>query len=123
MKRLVFLLLFLPTVIFAQDKKTTLPAEEFKSKLNDKSVVLIDVRTTAEYKEGHIDRAVNKNVNDADFENYCTKLDKEKTYFVYCMAGKRSHNAAEAMRKQGLTVFELKDGLNAWNEAKLPVVK
>jgi rhodanese-related sulfurtransferase len=76
-----------------------------------------------EFKEGHINKAVNKNVFDKDFDTYCTKLDKGKTYFVYCLAGKRSHNAAEAMRKKGLTVFELQGGIESWNEAKLPLIK
>ncbi len=123
MKRIVFLLLILPALVIAQDKKQVLPAQEFKNKLIDKNAVLVDVRTPEEFKQGHLDKAVNKNVNDADFDAYCTKLDKGKTYFVYCLAGKRSHNAAETMRKKGLTVFELKDGINGWSEAKLPVVK
>lgn len=122
MKRLLFLLLIVPVLAIAQDKQV-LPAQEFKTKLSDKNAVLVDVRTPEEFKQGHLDKAVNKNVNDADFEGYCTKLDKGKTYFVYCLAGKRSHTAAEKMRKNGLTVFELKDGINGWNEAKLPVVK
>lgn len=85
--------------------------------------MLIDVRSMEEFKEGHINKAVNKNVFDKDFDTYCTKLDKGKTYFVYCLAGKRSHNAAEAMRKKGLTVFELQGGIESWNEAKLPLIK
>jgi rhodanese-related sulfurtransferase len=122
MKIIGFILLITPVMLMAQQKQV-LPANEFKSKLSAKSAVLIDVRTTDEFKEGHLDKALNKNVNDQDFETYCTKLDKGKTYFVYCLAGKRSHKAAETMRKKGLTVFELEDGIEGWNAAKLPVVK
>jgi len=111
-----------PTLMFAQQKQILSP-KEFKSKVSDKSAVVLDVRTTEEFKEGHLNNAVNKNVHDKDFESYCTKLDKGKTYFVYCLAGKRSHNAAETMRKKGLTVYELDGGIENWNEAKLPVVK
>jgi rhodanese-related sulfurtransferase len=104
-------------------QKQILPAKEFRSKLSENSIVVLDVRTTDEFKEGHLDKAVNKNLHDKDFEAYCTKLDKGKTYMVYCLAGKRSHTAAELMRKKGLTVFELEGGIESWNEAKQPVVK
>ncbi len=123
MKRLLVLLLVLPALAFAQDKKQVLPAAEFKTKVASPNTVLIDVRTPDEFKQGHLDKAVNKNVNDNDFDAYCAKLDKGKSYLVYCLAGKRSHTAAEAMRKKGLTVFELQDGINGWKEARLPVVK
>lgn len=122
MKTLMLILVVAPSLLLAQQKQV-LPAKEFKTKLSEKSAVLLDVRTTDEFKEGHLDKALNKNVNDQDFEAYCTKLDKGKTYFVYCLAGKRSHKAAETMRKKGLTVFELENGIEGWNEAKLPVVK
>jgi rhodanese-related sulfurtransferase len=114
--------MLMPAMLLAQQKQI-LPAKEFKSKLSDKSAVVLDVRTTDEFKEGHLDKAVNKNVHDKDFDTYCTTLDRDKIYFVYCLAGKRSHTAAESMRKKGLTVFELQGGIESWNEAKLPVVK
>src|SRR5437879_11894914 len=106
MKTVIIILMLAPTMLFAQQKQV-LSAQEFKTKLSEKSAALIDVRTTNEFNEGHINKAVNKNVFDKDFDTYCTKLDKGKTYFVYGMAGKRSHTAAETMRKKELTVFEL----------------
>ncbi len=122
MKRLILVLLMAPFMVLAQQKQV-IPAKEFQTKMAEKNAVLLDVRTTDEFKQGHLNKAVNKNVNDKDFEGYCTKLDKGKTYFVYCLAGKRSHTAAETMRKKGLTVYELDGGINSWNNAKLPVVK
>lgn len=124
MKRFsILLLLLLPAMIFAQEKKEILTPQEFKSKTSDKSAIVLDVRTPDEFSQGHLAKAINKNVNDKDFDGYCATLDKGKTYLVYCLGGKRSHTAAEAMRKKGLTVFELEGGINNWNDAKLPVVK
>src|SRR6266481_3177396 len=116
MRVMVFILMVAPAMLFAQQKQT-LFAQEFKTKLSDKSAVLIDVRSPEEFNEGHLDKAANKNVFDKDFDTYCSKLDKGKTYFVYCLAGKRSHTAAVDMRKKGLTVFELQDGIDGWKEA------
>ncbi len=122
MKTLLLILMLAPSILLAQQKQV-LTVQEFRTKLSDKSAMLIDVRTNDEFNEGHINKAVNKNVFDKDFDAYCTGLDKGKTYFVYCLAGKRSHTAAETMRKKGLTVFELEGGIENWSEAKLPVVK
>src|SRR5258708_26930265 len=114
--------MMVPALLLAQQKQVLSP-QEFKTKLSDKSAILIDVRSIEEFNEGHLDKAANKNVFDKDFDTYCSKLDKDKIYFVYCLSGKRSHTAAVDMRKKGLTVFELQDGIEGWKEAKLPVVK
>ena len=81
------------------------------------------MRSADEFKEGHLDKAINKNVFDQDFDAYCTKLEKGKNYFVYCLSGKRSHKAAETMRIKGLTVFELEGGVQGWSNAGLTLVK
>ena len=122
MKTIVFLLMLISSSLMAQQKEV-LSAKEFQTKSNEKSAVVIDVRSSEEFKEGHLKNAINKNVNDADFDSYLNKLDKKKNYFVYCLAGKRSHKAAVNMRSKGLTVYELDGGIENWQEAKLPVVK
>ncbi|HTH54806.1 MAG TPA: rhodanese-like domain-containing protein [Cyclobacteriaceae bacterium] len=123
MKTLFLTLLFMPALIFAQQEKKVLTPQEFKMKSGEKSAVILDVRTPEEFAEDHIDKAVNKNVFDKDFSTYTASLDKSKSYFVYCLGGKRSRIAAVDMRKKGLTVYELQDGIEGWKDARLPVVK
>lgn len=123
MKTFFFLLLIAPALLFAQQQKKVLTPQEFKARLADKSAVILDVRTPEEFAEGHLENALNKNVFDKDFTTYIAALDKNKPYFVYCLAGKRSGIAANDMRKKGLTVYELQDGIEGWKEAKFPVVK
>ncbi|HCW07125.1 MAG TPA: rhodanese-like domain-containing protein [Cytophagales bacterium] len=122
MKKVICVLLLMPFLSIAQQKEVLSP-KEFQTKLSDKSAVVLDVRTPEEFKESHLSKAINKNVNDADFGDYSAKLDKKKIYYVYCLAGKRSHKAAVDMRKKGLTVYELEGGIDSWQNAKLPVVK
>lgn len=122
MKTLVCFLLLSPLFTLAQQKEVLSP-KQFQAKLSDKTAVLLDVRTPEEFKEGHLSKAINKNVNDQDFGNYTSKLDKKKIYFVYCLAGKRSHKAAVDMRQKGFTVYELEGGIENWQTSKLPVVK
>jgi rhodanese-related sulfurtransferase len=52
--------------------------------------VILDVRTPAEFAEGHIDRAVNLDVQSRDFEKRLRTLDRNKSYLVYCRTGNRS---------------------------------
>jgi rhodanese-related sulfurtransferase len=123
MKAVLFILMLVPALVFAQQPKKVLTPQEFKMKSGDKSAVIIDVRTPEEFAEDHIQNAVNKNVFDKDFTTYISSLDKSKTYMVYCLGGKRSRIAANDMRKSGLTVYELQDGIEGWKDAKMPVVK
>lgn len=99
-------------------------AKEFNKLLASNHVQLIDVRTPAEYQEGHIENAVNMNVNQEDFNANLSKLDKTKPVLVYCKSGKRSANAAEIMKKAGFTkIMDFEGGILAWEEAKLPIKK
>lgn len=83
---------------------------------------VLDVRTPGEYASGFISGAVNIDYNDGAFQENIGKLDKSKTYFVYCLAGSRSASAAGKMRSSGFTnVYELTGGIMAWKKAGLPV--
>lgn len=77
----------------------------------NKDNVLIDVRTTQEYEEGHLPDAINIDVNSPDFEKEIKKLNPKKNYYLYCRSGKRSTAAAEKMESAGFkNVANLKDG-------------
>lgn len=119
----LFLLLMLGACQ-AQNKQGT-PAEsgvqvlsvsDFKSVIKEKSVQLIDVRTPEEFAEGHIRKALNIDVQSADFESQANSLiSKDKPVAVYCRSGKRSQRAAAALAGMGYKViYDLKGGYMAW---------
>jgi rhodanese-related sulfurtransferase len=89
---------------------------EFKNKIRQKSVQLIDVRTPEEYGAGHIQGALNIDVQSGDFESQVsTKISRKKPVAVYCRSGKRSERAASALSKMGYKViYDLKGGYLAW---------
>ena len=92
--------------------------------INDLAPVVIDVRTPAEYAEGHIDGATLIDVSAADFVQQIDALDRGATYFVYCRSGNRSATATSAMVQMGFTsIFELDGGVIAWSAAGLPLVR
>ncbi|OWY25363.1 rhodanese-like domain-containing protein [Sphingobacteriales bacterium UPWRP_1] len=77
-------------------------------------VVLLDVRTAAEFNDFHLPNAVNIDIKQPDFTHEIAELDPQKTYLVYCSLGKRSANACLLMRQMGFNkVFNLKGGLQS----------
>ncbi len=67
---------------------------------------VIDVRTAEEYKSGHVDGALNIDFLKNDFDSQIGKLDKSKTYKVYCRSGNRSGQAEKKMKAIGITDVE-----------------
>jgi rhodanese-related sulfurtransferase len=68
-----------------------------------KVTAVIDVRTPAEFAEGHLEGALNIDVQGMDFATEVQKLDVAGTYVVYCRSGNRSTAAIEQMTGMGFT--------------------
>ena len=62
-------------------------------------------------------------LNQTVFINGLAKLNKQKTYYVYCRSGRRSQAAAEKLKAEGFQVIDLKGGYLHWVEAGMPIVK
>lgn len=85
-------------------------------KSNGREITLIDVRTEGEHFGGHIPNSLNYNVMGPKFVDQLSKLDKDKTYYVYCASGNRSKTACGQMAHMGFTdVTNLKLGMMGWN--------
>ena len=69
--------------------------------------VLLDVRTTGEYAQGHIPGAIcipNETIGNEEIEQL---PDKNQKILVYCRSGNRSKQASEKLAKLGYTnVYE-----------------
>ncbi|MEZ4902018.1 MAG: rhodanese-like domain-containing protein [Spirosomataceae bacterium] len=77
--------------------------------------VILDVRTPAEMRSGHIKGAINIDLMSADFQQKVAKLDKNKTYFVYCRSGNRSGQACKMMGDAGFEhLYNLSGGMMSW---------
>ena len=114
--------LFLSSCTNSQPSETNLSATDFSKKIEELvNETIIDVRTPGEFKEGHIENALNINWNDPSFAQQTSKLDKSKPVMVYCLSGGRSASAARKLRKDGFTnVYELNGGMMQWRNSKLP---
>jgi len=65
--------------------------------------VIIDVRTPGEFAGGHLEGAVNIDVQSPDFAAQVSQLDPAKDYFIYCRSGNRSRQAISQMSNMGFT--------------------
>jgi rhodanese-related sulfurtransferase len=84
---------------------------------------LIDVRTAEEFKAGHLANANYIDFYQKDFISQLEKLDKDKTYLLYCRTGRRSANALEMMKKLGFNeAYNMKGGITQWIKEGRPIV-
>ena len=84
--------------------------------------VVLDVRSTGEYKAGHIPGAINLDVNTPDFKEKLKALDRSKLYLVHCAAGVRSAKACKIMSAiQFTNLVNLEGGFRAWQKEGKPV--
>ena len=128
MKKIIYLLLFALIVISCNEPKKQsimlVKPTVFSEKMAEQKGQVVDVRSPEEYQEGHLKDAVNMHVYDKKFEQYIETLDKEAPVYVYCKAGGRSAEAVQVMKEKGFnSIVELDGGMDAWTEAKKPVIK
>ena len=77
--------------------------------------VIVDVRTSAEWRGGHLDGA--RHMPLARLPEKLAALDRAQPVLVYCQAGVRSLIAASALRRQGFTtVRSLEGGISGYRQ-------
>ena len=98
--------------------------DKFAELTKEKDVVILDVRSAFEFGGDKIAGAQNISYTSSGFKPYIEKLDKSKTYLVYCASGSRSVGAVNNMQKMGIEkVYNLKGGIAHWKSEKKPVVR
>jgi len=94
------------------------PQEAFtliKENQDNPDFVIIDVRTPEEFADGYIENAINTDFRSESFRDELNKLDKNKTYLIYCRSGVRSGNALDIMAELNFReVYNVLGGITAW---------
>ena len=104
--------------LFGQPKQDfrSVDASEFEKAVADTAYTVLDVRTAAEYAEGHIPGThFNIDVLEDGFEQEALKaLPKDRPVALYCRSGNRSKTAARILSENGYQVLELATGFKGW---------
>ena len=99
-----------------------LDVSQFAKKITDKNVVVLDVRTPAEFSQGRIAKSINIDVLSDYFIADIAGLNKDAQYAIYCRSGKRSVDAATAMDEIGFSTMNLVGGIIAWQESNNEII-
>ena len=76
------------------------PKVDYKD-LIKQGATIVDVRTKAEYQQGHIKGSVNIPLN--NLPNHYSKLDKNKPVLTCCASGMRSAQAKSLLKANGFS--------------------
>ncbi len=85
---------------------------------------IIDVRTSEEFAEGHIENAINIDFRSETFRDEMDNLDKNRTYLIHCRSGNRSQNALNVMKELNFKkIYHMVGGMIEWTAEGLPTTK
>lgn len=85
----------------------------------NKEAILIDVRTPAEYRDGHIPGVANIPLD--ELEKRVGEVPKDKKVVLICRTGNRSAQGTKLLRSKGFSnVYNSTSGMTSW---KGPVTK
>ncbi len=89
------------------------PVEFAENVVNNEDIILIDVRTSKEFSEGHLPGAVNIDYHSFDFKDAISEMDRKERYAIYCRSGRRSARVLSLMEDMGFRyVIDLSGGID-----------
>lgn len=123
--------LFRPSFLRAQGAGEGYPVlspsearETIGKRSGDPGFILLDVRSPKEFREERIEGAVMVDYLSPSFRDEMAKLDRSKSYLVYCRTGHRTDGAVKVMRELGFkNVSVFAGGMTKWKEAGFPIAR
>lgn len=98
-------------------------ANEFNKLVSSGNYTLLDIRTTKEFEEGHINSAINIDFYNREFEQKIL-LYKSVPVLIYSRSSGQSKQALNKLSELNFEkVVELENGIVAWKREGLPLVK
>lgn len=97
------------------------PKQAYLLLQNDENVTLLDVRTSEEFAQEHIEGAILIPVQVLSERLAKLQNVKEKKIIVYCHSGNRSAVASRILVKKGFVPLNVKGGIIEWKAQGLQV--
>jgi rhodanese-related sulfurtransferase len=114
--RLIFVISFaliLAACGISSEGYRNISSDEAKKLIDNKGVVVLDVRTPEEYQDGHIPNALLVPLQELEYK--LNDLDKNEPYLVVCRSGNRSTQASEILTNNSFTnIYNMTGGMNSW---------
>ena len=125
---LLILLLIQTSSLAGEDVlKTISPAEAsdlIAKHKNNADFIILDVRTPREFKSGHIEKAILLDYYSKTYTDELKRLDKTKTYLIYCRTGNRTGKTMKMIKNMGFSrVYNMAKGIKGWRSKGFPVTK
>jgi len=91
--------------------------------INKEKAIVLDLRSNAEFKAGHINDAVN--LPYTSLASRISELDKYKgrPVILVCKMGQHAKAASKTLTQAGFDAKRLNGGMMEWGSANLPLVK
>ncbi|BFT31304.1 hypothetical protein D210916BOD24_24800 [Alteromonas sp. D210916BOD_24] len=106
----------------ANSQTSVAPSPHVVERVANKEWLLLDVRSTEEFAQGHIPGAMNIPFDEID--HYLAELDthKGKPIIIYCRSGRRARIAMKVLADLNFPdVMHLEGDVEGWSEAGLPL--
>lgn len=114
MKKIIVLAMLLGLSACASPAYQKISAAKAKSMMEEKTVIIVDVRTLEEYNEGHIAKAILIPNESIGSTQPAQLPDKDAIILVYCRSGNRSKQASEKLVAMGYTQIYDFGGIIDW---------
>ena len=101
------------------DPEIEVTPERAKELLDRGEAVVVDVREPYEREAGHIEGT--RHIELERVASQAATLPKDQPVVFHCRLGARSAMAAQAFRQAGYDAWSMAGGLQAWDDAGLPV--
>ena len=90
----------------------------------DNDFAILDIRTPGEFQSGHLPDAILVDFYSQTFADQLSRLNKKKTYLVYCRTGNRSTSSLSLFKKLKFEkIYHMSTGISGWKSQDLPVIK
>ena len=109
--------------LMQQMSNNSVAPEQVVELVNHQHGVIIDVRSTEEFRSGHILDSIHFDCNETDAKLKSLQKYATKPVIIVCAHGRRSSAFVKRLQAQGFVrVLNLEGGLQAWRDAGLPLV-
>jgi rhodanese-related sulfurtransferase len=94
--------------------------QDVKRHLDEGTAQVIDVREAYEWEAGRLPGDV-RHIELNEVAASADTIDRDRPVVFHCRVGARSLMAAQAFRRAGYDAYSMAGGLEAWQEAGLPL--